>query len=61
MYVHVVRKRGSVLKIMLEKDYELAHVSDKLARATDAKLASAHQLELKENELGDMRSKLKRL
>ena len=55
------RKKGSVSKIMLEKDYELARVSDELARATDAKLASARQLELKENELGDMRSELKRL
>ena len=46
---------------MLKKDYELTHVSDQLARATDAKLARARQLELKENELGDMRAELKRL
>ena len=46
---------------MLEKEYELARVSDELSRATDAKLASARQLEVKENELSDMRAELKRL
>ena len=54
-------EKGSVLKIMLGKDYELTRVSDKLARVTDIKLASARQLQLKENELSDMHVELKRL
>ena len=40
-------KKGSVSRIMLEKEYELTRVSDELARATDSKLASVRQLEAK--------------
>ena len=41
------RKKGSVSRIMLDKEYELTRVSDELARAADAKLPNARQLEAK--------------
>ena len=59
------RKKGSVMKRMLEKDCELTRVSSELARATDEKLASTRQLEsgvrklkVKESELRDLHAEL---
>ena len=52
------RKKGSVTKRMLEKDFELSRVSNDLARATDEQLASARQIEANNCELRELRAEL---
>ena len=46
---------------MLEKELELTRISNNLACATDEQLASARQLESKNNELYELHAELERV